>query len=325
MERQKMAYFHALLAVVFWSTAASAFKLTLGHLDVLQLLLYSSLASALVLFAILATQNKLHLLKEYSKEDYLHSAFFGFLNPFLYYLVLFKAYSLLPAQEAQPLNFTWPVVLALLSIPLLKQKVKTTSIIALFISFSGVIIISTQGDVIGLHFTDRGGVLLATGSALIWALFWIYNVRDERDEVAKLFLSFSFGFLFALPVVLVFSTFAMPISWRFLASFHIGLFGTDFFIVLSFPMSWGVLGASYIGLFEMGITFVIWLKALKLSKTTAQVSNFIYASPFLSLILIWLVVKEEILLSTIVGLVLIVTGIIVQRYGEKKEVMENKS
>lgn len=300
MERQKLAYFHALLAVVFWSTAASAFKLSLDHLDFLQLLLYSSLVSALVLFAILSSQNKLHLLKEYSKEDYLRSASLGFLNPFLYYLVLFKAYSLLPAQEAQPLNFTWPVVLALLSIPLLKQKVKATSIIALFISFSGVIVISTHGDVLGLHFTHRGGVLLATGSALIWALFWIYNMKDERDEVTKLFLNFSFGFLFTLPVAILFSD-----------------------IVVS--DIWGFLGASYIGVFEMGITFVIWLKALKLSKTTAQVSNFIYASPFLSLILIWLVVKEEILLSTIVGLVLIVTGIIVQRYGEKKEVMENKS
>ena len=299
MERQKLAYFHALLAVVFWSTAASAFKLSLDHLDFLQLLLYSSLVSALVLFAILSSQNKLHLLKEYSKEDYLRSASLGFLNPFLYYLVLFKAYSLLPAQEAQPLNFTWPVVLALLSIPLLKQKVKATSIIALFISFSGVIVISTHGDVLGLHFTHRGGVLLATGSALIWALFWIYNMKDERDEVTKLFLNFSFGFLFTLPVAILFSD-----------------------IVVS--DIWGFLGASYIGVFEMGITFVIWLKALKLSRTTAQVSNFIYASPFLSLILIWLVVEEVILLSTIVGLVLIVTGIIVQRYGEKKEALEKK-
>ena len=34
----------------------------------------------------------------------------GFLNPFLYYIILFKAYSLLPAQEALSLNYTWPLV-----------------------------------------------------------------------------------------------------------------------------------------------------------------------------------------------------------------------
>jgi len=299
MEQQRMAYFHALLAVVFWSTAASAFELSLRRLDFFQLLLYSSFFSALVLLLILWHQGKLHLLREYSREDYLRSAGLGFLNPFLYYLVLFRAYELLPAQEAQPLNFTWPVVLALLSIPLLKQKVRATSIIALFISFSGVIIISTHGNVLGFQFTDRNGVLLATGSAFVWATFWIYNVKDGRDEVAKLFLSFSFGFLFSLPVALLFSDALVSDAW-------------------------GILGAGYVGLFEMGITFVVWLKALKLSRTTAQVSNFIYGSPFLSLFFIWLVVGETIRRSTILGLVLIVVGIMVQRHGESRETEKEK-
>ena len=114
MERQKLAYLHALLAVVFWSTAASAFKLTLDHLDYLQLLFLSSFASAGVLFIILAYQGRLSCFRNYKRRHYLNSAALGFLNPFLYYIVLFKAYTLLPAQEAQPLNFTWPVLLALL-------------------------------------------------------------------------------------------------------------------------------------------------------------------------------------------------------------------
>jgi drug/metabolite transporter (DMT)-like permease len=40
------------------------------------------------------------------------SAITGALNPFGYYLILFKAYSLLPAQLAQPLNMIWPVTLS---------------------------------------------------------------------------------------------------------------------------------------------------------------------------------------------------------------------
>ncbi len=319
MEQQKAAYLHALLAVVFWSTAASAFKLTLDELDFLQMLLYSSFFSALILGAILLYQGKFELLKTYSKEDYLRSAGAGFLNPFLYYLVLFKAYSLLPAQEAQPLNFTWPVVLALLSIPLLKQKVKLQSVVALLISFSGVLIISTHGDVLGLGFTDGFGVFLAVGSAFIWASYWIVNVRDQRDEVAKLFLNFFFGFLFTIPVVLAFSSPSIDTPWQVIAGQEVSLLGFTFFLGLSFPASWGLAGAFYIGLFEMGITFVLWLKALKLSRTAAQVSNLIYGSPFLSLLLIYLIVKEEILASTVAGLVLIVVGILVQRQGEARE------
>ena len=57
----------------------------------------------------------------------------------------------------------------------------------------------------------------------------------------------------------------------------IGAFIIDFSQVTSVPNFKGIFGAVYVGIFEMGITFVIWLKALNLSKTTAQVSNFIYS------------------------------------------------
>ncbi len=282
------AYSYALVAVLMWSTVASAFKLTLDYLDFIELLFYSSLVSWLILLLILVIQKKAVILLTYTREDILNSAKLGFLNPFLYYVVLFKAYSLLPAQEAQPLNFTWPLMLALLSIPILKQKITFLSILALFISFSGVFIISTHGDIFGFSFTDPLGAGLAMGSGIIWALFWIYNMKDTRDEVCKLFLNFFFGFLFITIPFLLYTDLAVP-DIR------------------------GTLGGVYVGLFEMGITFVIWMRALKYSKQTSQVGNLIYASPFVSLIFIHFLVGEEILRSTIIGLVLIVSGIVVQQ------------
>ena len=63
----------------------------------------------------------------------------------------------------------------------------------------------------------------------------------------------------------------------------------------------------------MGITYILWLKALSLSRTTAQVGNLIYLSPFLSLFFIRIVVGEPIAASTVLGLALIVTGIVAQR------------
>lgn len=289
MKNQKQAYIYAILAVLIWSTVASAFKVSLRHLDFLQLLFYASIVSIILLFIILLIQNKVKLLKSFSKKEYLHSALLGLLNPFLYYVVLFKAYSLLPAQEAQPLNYTWPIMLVLLSIPLLQQKIKLKGIFAIIISFIGVFIISTQGNILSFRFTSMIGALLALGSAVIWALFWIYNIKDKRDEIAKLFLNFVFGFIYIL-------------------------IATIFFSKIIFPDVPGLLGVTYVGLFEMGITFVIWSKSLKLSETTAKVSNFIYLVPFLSLIVIYFVVGEKILISTIIGLIFIVAGIIIQQY-----------
>ena len=288
MDRQRKAYLYALSAVLLWSTVASAFKISLRHVDVLSLLFLASVVSSVVLFAFLVFQKKVYLLGTYSARDYLRSAFLGFLNPFLYYAVLFKAYSLLAAQQAQAINFLWPIMLVLLSIPLLKQKITLKSIVAVFISFGGVFVISTQGKIFDFRFSSPAGVGLALGSTVIWALFWIYNLRDKRDETAKLFLSFGFGMVFVFVWLLVFGD-------------------------LKAPGLKGVVGGVYVGLFEMGITFLVWLKALRVSRTTAHVANLIYLTPFFSLVVIYFAVGEEILISTVVGLVLIVGGIILQK------------
>ena len=290
MEKQTRAYLYACVAVLLWSTIASAFKISLRYeKNVLILLFYASVVACVFLFLYLLFLNRLKLLKAFTRRDYLRSALLGFLNPFLYYTVLLKAYSILKAQEAVTLNFIWPIMLVLLSIPILHQRIGLKSIFAIIISFLGVFVIATEGDVLGFRFTNPIGVLLASGSSVIWALFWIYNVRDKRDEAVRLFLNFMFGSVFIFVSILIFAK-------------------------MDIPDLKGILGAVYIGLFEMGITFLLWLKALKLSKTTAHVANLVYLAPFFSLVVISFVVGEKILLSTIIGLIFIVGGIILQKY-----------
>ena len=293
MVDQKKAYLFGMAAVLLWSTVATAFKLSLRYIDHVQLVLYASLTSILVLTSILLVQGRLGLLFSYSWKQYRESIFLGFLNPFLYYLVLLKAYDLLPAQEAQPLNYTWAIALALLSIPLLKQRLSAGDVIGALVSYSGVVVISTRGDLLGFEFSNPQGVLLALGSTIIWALYWIFNTKDTRDPVAGLLLNFLFGFPFVLAAGLLFSDLGRP---------HI----------------YGLAGAAYIGFFEMGITFVLWLSALRHSENTAKVGNLIFMAPFLSLVFIHFLVGEDILASTFIGLGLIVAGLLIQRFLPKR-------
>ena len=292
MEKQTRAYLYAAVAVLFWATSASAFKICLSpeHLNVpvLPLLFGASLVASAALFVNLLLSGKVAMLKTLSMADLTRSAFLGFLSPFLYYTVLFKAYSILPAQQAQPLNFVWPLTLVLLSVPILKHRIKRRDILAILISFCGVLVISTKGHILSLRFTDPLGVALATGSSIPWALYWIYNIKDQRDEVLGLFLNFACASVYIFVLMLAVGE-------------------------LKIPGLKGALGVTYVGLFEMGITFLIWLKALKLSKTTANVAGLIYMVPFLSLIVIYFVLGETILPSTVVGAVFIVGGIIFQR------------
>lgn len=287
MTDQKKAYIFALLTVGIWSTVASAFKISLRYLDHVQLLFYSCLSSTLVLGILSVYFFGPGFWKKISFENIKSSFMLGFLNPFLYYLVLFKAYDLLPAQEAQPLNYTWGITLALLSIPLLKQKINKMQILAIIISYSGTLVISTRGNILGLEFSSPTGVVLALGSTIIWSLYWIYNTKDSLEPVLKLFLNFSTG--------LIYITIFLP-------------FVTTFY----FEDIRGLYGAVYVGVFEMGVTFVFWLMALRLSRTTAQISNLIYLSPFLSLIFIYFLVGETIMVSTVLGLILIMAGLIIQ-------------
>lgn len=289
MHSQKKAYLFAFSAIACWSTIGSAFKITLRYLDPLSLLFYSSFGASAVLLLILIIQKKFYLLKQLRRREILFSAFLGLLNPFFYYVVLLKAYDLLPAQEAGTLNYIWPLMLVLLSIPMLKQKISLWSIVAILISFFGIIVISTHGQFSILHFSHPLGIVLALFSAVFWALYWIFNIKDPREAVSKLFLNFFFGFLYTAIAMSTTGGFTLP----------------DFA---------GLAGAVYIGFFEMGITFVLWFNALKFSSTTAKVSNLIYLSPFISLIIIHFIVGETIFISTVIGLILIVSGIILQQY-----------
>jgi drug/metabolite transporter (DMT)-like permease len=124
-------------------------------------------------------------------------------------------------------------------------------------------------------------------SQAVWALYWILNLRDPRDPLVKLVS----GFLFGAVYVTVLAALASE----------------------PFPVSKGsVYCALYVGVFEMGITFVLWLKALEADHHETLIGNLAFLSPFLSLVFIHWIVGEEIHTSSLAGLVLIVSGIAVQ-------------
>ncbi len=289
---QKKAYLLAILAILFWSTVASAFKITLRHIDYQHLLFFSSLISFLFLLIYGVINRQIFQIRKLSMKDILLSMALGLLNPFLYYLILFKAYDILPAQEAMTLNYTWPLILALLSVPMLGQKLSLKSIFALLISFSGIIIIGTKGNPTSLEFSNWFGDLLALGSSVIWALFWLFNVKSKLNESLKLFMNFFWGSIYILILMLFTGGIQMP----------------DLY---------GMAGAAYVGIFEMGLTFVLWLKAMQLTERTDKISQLVFLSPFLSLFFIRIFVEEAIHTYTITGLILIVAGIILQQYTRK--------
>jgi drug/metabolite transporter (DMT)-like permease len=63
----------------------------------------------------------------------------------------------------------------------------------------------------------------------------------------------------------------------------------------------------------MGVSFVLWLSAMRLTTSAAKIGNLIFLSPFLSLILIATILGESIHATTYAGLVLILGGNLLQK------------
>jgi len=288
MNKTNQSYIYAGLAILFWSTVPTAFKISLGELDILTMLTIAVLTSTLVLFIVIITSDKISLLRKSTPKELLGSAILGFINPFVYYIVLLSAYQLLPAQVAQPLNMIWPIILVFLSVPILKQKIERKSFVALFISFIGVYIISSQGTPFKPVHSNLAGVFLATGSSIFWAVYFILNIKDKRDEAVKLFLNFMFGSGYLIVAMIITG------KWQIE------------------PGLKGVAAAVYIGIFEMGISFLFWLKALQMASTTDKVSNLVYFAPFLSLVFVHFILHESVYYTTPAGLLLIIAGILIQ-------------
>ena len=203
-------------------------------------------------------------------------------------MVLFKAYDILPAQEAQAINYSWALMLTFLSVIFLKQKLTISDIFAGLICYFGVLIISTKGEPFSLNFTNMDGVLLALFSTILWSMYWIFNTKSKIEPIVGLFSNF----LVSLPIIIIYFLFTQE---------------------LRIPDIEGIGAAIYVGFFEMGITFLFWLKAMQYTNSTASIANLIFISPFISLIFIYFIVGEKIYISTLVGLTTIIIGLIIQQ------------
>jgi len=277
-------YFFAGISVLLWSTAATAFTIALRHLSIPLIINIASLTSAAVMFAFIIAEGRLGELKNQNFQNLFNSLFMSTINPLLYYIILFKAYTMIPAQEAQPLTYTWPIMLTILSVIFFKERLSVKKWLGISLSFLGVMFISTKGNLLSFELSDPKGVALALLCAFIWASYWLLNVRDKREEVIKNFLNF----LFIGIVLTLFHVFSGK---------ELGLTPE------------GVSAAIYIGVCEMGVAFLAWGKAMSMAKSKAALAKVIYLIPFLSLIVLSLVLGENILPSTLIGLVFIIMGI----------------
>lgn len=278
-QSEREALIYGISAVLLWSTVATAFKLGLDYLAIEQLLFLGICFSWLFFMVMLIARGNFFI----AKEDRVVAALLGIMNPFAYYLILFSAYDLLPAHIAQPLNYTWAITLALLSIPILKEPLTRRTAAGIGVSYLGVTVLlyfsntDTSGNIAPL------GVGLALLSTLLWASYWLINKKSRSDPLSMMFATFSTALPFSVAVCL--NGPGLP--------------------EMSPPQ---LLSGLWVGLIEMGLTYLLWQRAISRSANTARIGQLIFLSPFISLLFIYFFLNENISLSVILSLGIIVLG-----------------
>lgn len=288
MTPRNRSYLNLALCILLWASIPVASKKILAQLNNLQMLFYSTVFSAIALGVLVLWQRKSAILFQYTLRDIAHLSWLGFLGAFLYYVLLYGAFANTSAAEGFVLAYTWPILVSLLAVPLLGQKLSAVRLTAIAISFGGVVLIVTRGQMVSFQVENLSGNLLALCGAFVFALFSILGNRARYDLTVAAFIYFCAALLSSGAAVALTGSLPLP-------SLSV----------------WGWI--LYNGLLVNGVSYLFWFKALEHGETFI-VSNLLYLTPLLSLPLVRIFLDEPVHATAVSGLLLISAGILLQTW-----------
>lgn len=282
----KKSYFYAFVSVFFWSTTTSVSKLLLHSISTIQVMAVSSVFAAAFLMLVNIWKGNIRQLKAYRLRDYLTIAGVGFLGMFLYRLLLFMGVARMLASQATIVNYLWPIMAVLAGCVLLREKLTARKVIAAVMSFAGVIIVTTAGDITALSGNNLTGAVYCVVAAVFYGLFVAINKKLRYDSFVSMMLYNAVAAICAIAVTCI--------------------SGETLWLTLHQN-----LGLSWVGICNTAIGFVAWDLAMK-TGDTAMVANLAYITPFLSLVVAHFLLGEPITLWSVGGLLVIIAGIFLQ-------------
>ncbi len=281
----KKTYLFTFIAIFFWSTMSVTAKLLLGSRENLQVLWISSFFAGLVLLIFNIVKGKIKKLKTYTKKDWLISVLIGLPGIFFYYIFFYAGTNMMPASQANIVNYLWPIMCVVFACIILKEKVTVRKILAIIVSFLGICIV--MGDSF-THFDEK--ILLGAGccalGAVCYGLYTALNKKYDYDKDLSMMINYI--------VVFIITT-------------AINVINGDLFI----PGTVEFLGFLWNGAFAMAVANTAWMYAVS-SSNTARVANLAYITPFISLVWTTVILHEEFKINYLLGLIVIILGIFIQ-------------
>jgi drug/metabolite transporter (DMT)-like permease len=289
-------YIKLILAAFFWGGTFVAGKLLTSSTGPFSAaFLRFLIASFFLIIIVIKVEGKISIP---AKKQILPIFLLGLTGVFFYNYCFFSGLKYIEAGRASVIVANNPILIALFSAYFFKEKLTPLKIAGIIISISGAIVVITKGNIIEL-FQDsiEAGELFIFGAVASWVVYTLIGKTLMKNLSAILSVTYSVlaGTLLLIIPASIEGVFATIPTLTFIdwASFvYLGLFGT----VLAFIFY-------YQGIVEIGPT---------------KAGLFINFVPVSGVILSFLILKEPITISLLLGVILVSLGIYLTNKNPKR-------
>lgn len=283
---------YVLLCVVLWALVPVVAKTGQTSLDNHQFLFWSSLTSFLVLLAAVVFTGNLSAFKENTLKDWLFLSVLGLLGTYLYYLFLYLGYSKATGMEVLVVQYTWPILIVIFSIFILKEHLTLRKSMAIILGFSGVALVLTKGEFQNIDIKNGSVMALVAGGAACFALFSVLSKKIKKEPFSVVSIYFFVATIASFISMLSYSELALPSKLEVMP------------ILLN-------------GILVNGFSYVLWFLALK-STEASYLAPFVFIAPILSAFYLILFFDEPFIAVYGIGLCFVVAGGLVNSMTRKK-------
>ncbi len=293
----KKNYIYAGITVLIWSTLATVVKIVLSDIPNFEALAISSAFAFVFLLIVNIISGSIKEMKQYRLKDYLMMSGLGFLGLFMYSALYYYGISVLSSQEACILNYLWPMMIVVFACILLKEKLTVRKIIAMLLSFAGIIVLSL-GSGGGSSGNRLFGIIACVVAAVCYGLFSVLNKKHSLNQ-------------------------SVTMMWIWLT---VAICSTVACLIFESPVpiiGWQWVGIAWLGIVVNAVAYLLWALALKGAKDSAKIANLAYLVPFLSIVLSAVVLEEQISINAVIAVVLIMGGILLQSIDSKIQKVYN--
>jgi len=273
---------YVIICILLWALIPVVAKIGQTELNNHQFLFWSSLLSFVVLFLTVAFTGRLGNFKSYTFKDLLWLGFLGLLGTYIYYLFLYLGYAQAIGMEVLVVQYTWPIFIVLLSVPILKERLTLKKTATVILGFIGVSLAVTRGDLSGVELSNLSVIGLVGAGAFCFALFSVYSKRIVSDPLCAVTIYFLVATIASFASMLALSEFAMPARVEVMP------------ILLN-------------GMFVNGFSYVFWLLALRYTDAS-YLAQFTFITPILSALYLLVFFDEAFYAVYVLSIVLVVGG-----------------